>query len=209
MNENIPIDKKKSNFHIYKQNETFLDENLSVITSKIGTLVKKKKSNKTNKIIWLFGHYSMFLFGMCSIVINIFKLKLFYQLKDYFYRLLFIGISAVFFISLSNNSILTDNFSFFKLISDENFQFLIFSLLWLFSNINIIKLIPNILNSFLQLGYHFKIKKIIKLEFLLNKLFCYSEILLIISLLIDSLFINFAFCYQLILYLLFYNLRFI
>lgn len=170
-------------------------------------LVRKQKGENPLKYkLWLGGHVACIVFGSISFVFQLFWLPNKYYINSISYRLSLIGsIMAL-------GSTVSHRFGLYlppssTLVAQQNFQFVILGLCWIFTFKSIFKIIPYFLISLLQLASHKKISAITKQSDFLASIIAFDELFLVGYLLIRTLFFRGTSGFQLVLFLLFYWLR--
>ncbi|CAK7893120.1 hypothetical protein CAAN1_01S13212 [[Candida] anglica] len=171
-------------------------------------LVRKQTQSKAwKKALWLAGHSSVLVFGLTSLVFQVFWLPNKYYINSISYRLALVGAMAALFATSSHRFGMKSLPPITTLLAHQNFQYLILAVAWCLTFKSIFKLIPYILVSLLQLSSFQKINVVLKQQDFLSSLIAYDELFLIIYLLVRTLFFRNTSGYQLVLFLGFYWLR--
>ncbi len=165
-------------------------------------------ADETLRKAWGYGHLiilatsTVYLLSTLVFLTNLFIIKL-------IYRISIISIVLTYSLSIYKKYKNIASPSFYYLVSTENFQYLLLSLIWLFTRQSSLKIFPYFVYSLLHVNYS-KAKSlsiISKYENNLLQLISYVEILLIFKLLFNTLLLRGTAGYVLVIYLSFYRLR--
>lgn len=169
-----------------------------------------RKQGGTNPIkyqLWLAGHASAIVFGSISFVFQILWLPNKFYINSIAYRLSLLGSITALTATLSHKFGLSYLPPHSTLVAQQNFQYLVLAVAWIFTFKSIFKIIPYYLIAVLQLSNHKKIDAVLKQAPFLASIIAYDELFLIGYLLIRTVFFRNTSGYQLLLFLFFYWLR--
>lgn len=171
-------------------------------------LVKKQGDpSKLKYYLWLGGHVFSIVFGIVTFVWQTLWLKNVYYINSIAYRLALIGASAALLATMSHKFGLKYLPHFPSLLAQLNFQYLVLAVIWCFTFKSIFKIIPLFLISVLQLAEHKKIGAIQKQADFLASIIGFSELFLVVYLLLRTIFFRQTSGYQLAVVLIFLWLR--
>ena len=171
-------------------------------------LVKSSSENKAwKKKLWLAGHFAVIVFGGISISFQVFWIPNRYYINSISYRLALLGAISALFATSSHKFGIHNLPPTSTLLAQQNFQYFILAVLWIFTYKSTFKLLPYLLISLLQLATSENLKFVLAEQDLLAAIIAYDELILIVVLLLRTLFFRSSSGYQLVLYLSFYWLR--
>lgn len=168
---------------------------------------KQKPPNPLKYQIWLFGHLACIVFGTISFTFQIFWLPNKFYINSICYRLSLLGSIGALLATVSHKFGLSYLPPTSTLIAQQNFQFVVLAIAWLFTFKSIFKIIPFYLIAVLQIAQHKKIDAVLKQQLFLASLIAYNELVFIVYLVLRTLAFRGTSGFQLILFLLFYWLR--
>lgn len=171
-------------------------------------LVRKNKDHSKIKYqVWLAGHCMCLVFGTVTFVWQTLWLRNAYYINSIAYRLALLGA----FLALGSTTAHKYGLQYLPplttFLSQQNFQFLILSMVWCFTFKSVLKIIPFFLISLLQVAENKKIAVVQKQADFLAQLIVYDELLLIVYLLLRTIFFRNTSGFQLVLKLVFLWLR--
>lgn len=171
-------------------------------------LVRKNKDySKIKYQVWLAGHAMCLVFGTITFIWQTLWLKNVYYINSISYRLALIGAC----LALASTTAQKYGVLFLPplktFLSQQNFQYLILSIVWCFTFKSVLKIIPFFLISLLQVSENKKISVVQKQADFLAQIIAFDELLLIVYLLLRTIFFRNTSGFQLVLKLVFLWLR--
>lgn len=167
---------------------------------------KTKPPKPIKKYIWLSGHAITAVFGTIYFFLYfmraVFKL---YWLPRISYRLTFIGVILSY--SISTLTTFGGIPNYYTLLSTENCQNLLLSLIWLITRPSVFKVVPYLIITCLQLSLHFNVKPVLNQSQTLTDVIPVTELLVAVALIFDTLLFRGTSGFALLIYLSFYWLR--
>lgn len=157
--------------------------------------------------IWFAGHITTLVFGTITFIFQILWLPNKFFINSISYRLALLGSFAALTATFSHKFGLHFLPPVATLLSHQNFQYMILSIVWCFTFKSIFKIIPYFLISLLHISKIKNIKAVEKQAPFLASIIAYDELVLIVYLILRTLFFRNASGYQLTLFLIFYWLR--
>lgn len=180
----------------------------SEVPPKKKKLVKKAvPSNPLHEKIWLAGHVATVAFGGLTILWLLLRLPNKYYLNSIFYRLALLSAVVSLTLTFSHKFGLRYLPSATALIADQNFQYLVLAIIWMFTFKSVFKIIPYLLISLLQLATFKGVNVILSQGSTIATIIAHDELVLIVYLVVRTLFFRGASGYQLTVFLVFYWLR--
>ncbi|CAH2352274.1 uncharacterized membrane protein [[Candida] railenensis] len=171
-------------------------------------LIKKQVSHAAiKKKAWLAGHLTTIVFGSIAIIFQALWLPNKYYISSISYRLTLIGAMVALAATFSHKFGLRSLPSTPTLMSHQNFQYLILSIVWCFTFKSVFKLLPFLLIAILHVSEEFKVDIVLKEQDFLASLIAYDELVLIVYLLLRTLLFRNTSGFQLTLFISFYWLR--
>jgi hypothetical protein len=172
---------------------------------KLRKIVKPKKT--ITKTLWLAGHVSTLVFGTIYAMFYL-QMKSQGRIVPWIcYKLALIGVSVSYALSIQSQYNIKSLPHYSTLIASENYQYFMLSIIWFFNRNSLLKLMPYMVVSLLQLANKFHLEAILKMESTLSAIVLYSEMLLIVVLFVDTLLIRGTSGYGLVIYVMFMWLR--
>ncbi|KAI5958910.1 hypothetical protein KGF57_002344 [Candida theae] len=156
---------------------------------------------------WLGGHIASVVFGTVSFIFQIFWLPNVFYINSISYRLALLGSAVALTSTFSHKFGLHFLPPIATLLSHENFQYLILTIVWCFTFKSVFKILPYFLLSVLHLSKVKNIKGVLNHASTISSWIAYDELFLIVYLVLRTLFFRNASGYQLTLFLIFYWLR--
>lgn len=156
---------------------------------------------------WLGGHITSLVFGTISFIFQVFWLPNVYYINSICYRLALLGSAVALTSTFSHKFGLHFLPPVATLLSHENFQYLVLTIVWCFTFRSVFKILPYFLLSILHLSKVKNVNVILKHASTISSWIAYDELFLIFYLLIRMLFFRNASGFQLTLFLIFYWLR--
>jgi hypothetical protein len=197
-----------------KANQEKTDSAPTITNSTVSPEDKKKtlrrKQTGPNPLkyqLWIAGHLACLVFGSISFLFQIFWLPNVYYINSICYRLSFIGAIMAMTATFSHKFGLNYLPEAPTLIAQQNFQYLVLAIVWIFTFKSIFKIIPYFLISLLQVSKHKKINAVLKSSDALASVIAYDELILILYLFVRTLAFRNTSGYQMVIFLFFYWLR--
>lgn len=157
--------------------------------------------------VWLAGHCVCLAFGLVYFVFQLFWLRDHYYMCTIAYRLSLIGAAVAFGATMSHKFGLHFLPPMLTLVAQHNFQYLVLTVVWVFTFRSVLKIVPVMLIAVLQLGSHKKVPFIEEKGDVLGSLVAVDEIVLLFYLLLRTVAFRYTLGYQLVLKLIFFWLR--
>lgn len=152
-------------------------------------LVRKNQGPpKIKYALWLSGHLASIVFGVLSIVWQVLRLNNYYYINSIMYRLSIVGAIVALVTTMTRRFGLSHAPRFSMMLAQKNFQYFLFSFVWLFTFRSIFKILPTILISTLQLAENRNIPAILKLGSQIGTVIAVNEIFLVLYLLVRTIF---------------------
>lgn len=168
---------------------------------------KQNKPPKVKYYLWLGGHLLSIVFGIVTFVWQTLWLKNVYYINSISYRLALLGASMALVATMSHKFGLRFLPHFPSLLAQLNFQYLVLAVIWCFTFKSIFKILPLFLISVLQLAEHKKIAVVQKQSDFLASIIGFSELFLVVYLLLRTIFFRQTSGFQLAVVLIFLWLR--
>lgn len=172
---------------------------------KLRKINKPKKSNA--KLLWLAGHVLTLGFGIFYTIFYIQRKAQHNLIPLLSYKLALVGVWLSYTVSIQSQYNLKSLPHYTTLLSTENFQYLLLSIVWFFNRSSFFKILPFIIVSILQLSSTFNLKAILKFEQKLSAVVLYNELFLFLLLFVDTLLFRGTSGYGLVVYCMFMWLR--
>ena len=164
-------------------------------------------SNALKYKAWLSGHITTLVFGSISFIFQVFWLPNVYYINSICYRLALLGSAVALTSTFSHKFGLHFLPPVATLLSHDNFQYLILTVVWSLTFRSVFKILPYFLLSILHLSKVYNVKAILDHASTISSWIAYDELVLIVYLVLRTLFFRNASGYQLTLFLIFYWLR--
>lgn len=170
-------------------------------------VLKHSTASKLKYNIWLSGHIACVAFGLLSYIHSILWLPNKWYIGSIIYRLCLYGGCAALTATLSHKFGLHYLPPFTTLMAQNNFQYLVLCSIWSLTFRSVFKLTPMFLISLLQLSDHFKVDAVLKHLDQIGGFIGFSELILLVYLLLRTIFFRGTSGYQLAVMLSFIWLR--
>ncbi|KAG7664546.1 uncharacterized protein J8A68_001933 [[Candida] subhashii] len=178
------------------------------------TQQKKRKLIRTSREtdplkfkIWLGGHIATIVFGSISLLFQLLWIPNKYYINSISYRLTFVGAIVALTATFSHKFGLSYLPKPATLLSQQNFQYIVLALVWVFTFKSTFKILPYYFLAILHIGNIKNISAITNESEFLASLIAYDELLLIGYLFLRTIFFRNGAGYQLLLFLVFYWVR--
>lgn len=152
-------------------------------------LVRKNQGPpKIKYIVWISGHIASIVFGVLSIVWQLLRFNNHYYINSIMYRLSIVGAIVALVTTMTRRFGLSHAPRFSMLLAQKNFQYFLLSFAWLFTFRSVLKIVPTILISVLQLAENRNIPVILSVGKQIGTVIACNEILLLLYLLVRTVF---------------------
>ncbi|WPK25025.1 hypothetical protein PUMCH_002324 [Australozyma saopauloensis] len=143
-------------------------------------LVRKHAGpSKIKYAVWLGGHATCVVFGVIALVWNLLWFKDHYYLSSICYRISLIGEVVALVCTTSRRFGFAHLPRFSMMLAQKNFQYILLSVAWLFTFRSVLKIVPVILISMLQLAENKKIEPLLKLGDMFGTIIAFDELILV------------------------------
>lgn len=197
-----------NNGHNEKANGNVAQPERLEFSHRLQRLVKKDVNRAALKHkVWLSGHSACAVFGILYFLCRVLRIRNRFYMVSIIYEISLFGAIAALTMTLSHEFGMNSLPSLSVLATQQNLQYLFLGIVWVFSFESILKLIPYVLISILQLARYKNITAINKVLGDVAMVVAHSELVVILYLFLRTIVFRGASGFQLVAFLVFYWLR--